>query len=401
MTNAAHVSRQQAASLLQRASQLIDQRSGWTRDHFARDRHSRPASPSSERAVRFCVGGALLRATHEQFGICFVLPGAGEQPERFQFEPLQQAYRLLGLALASLLLKQSATVREEQLDGESQLMLGPPESAEGAEVREERMSWETFAHALNDDRRIKPGQILTALWVAMIHASVPTPPSPGGGAERYGLAEHAHPNPNKHRDGKRKHRLIVDPITGKVVILIYRWYVEEERGLGEICRLLNADLDRYPPPRPSNRSCSELPPTWHRATVQAILHNPKYTGFNVWNRHNKREGQPAKSHASSGSGARSQLTRRSSAASFLTGYRSSPRRTITERSRAAPARTLAPRQGVRQAAPVRSAAGSLARSAAGASPGASRNAATGTAASSPTLARALPPRSRVTRGLCS
>lgn len=379
---------------------MIDQRSGWTRDHFARDRHSRPASPSSERAVRFCVGGALLRATHEQFGICFVLPGAGEQPERFQFEPPA------GLPTARPRARLPPAQAERDCPGGTArwrvaLMLGPPESAEGAEVREERMSWETFAHALNDDRRIKPGQILTALWVAMIHASVPTPPSPGGGAERYGLAEHAHPNPNKHRDGKRKHRLIVDPITGKVVILIYRWYVEEERGLGEICRLLNADLDRYPPPRPSNRSCSELPPTWHRATVQAILHNPKYTGFNVWDRHNKREGQPAKSHASSGSGARSQLTRRSSAASFLTGYRSSPRRTITERSRAAPARTLAPRQGVRQAAPIRSVAGSLARSAAGASPGASRNAATGTAASSPTLARALPPRSRVTRGLCS
>ena len=179
MTNAAHVSRQQAASLLQRASQLIDQRSGWTRDHFARDRHSHPVSPSSKRAVRFCVGGALLRATHEQFGITFVLPRAGEQPERFQFEPLQQAYRLLGLALASLLLKQGVTVREEQVGGESQLVLGLPESVEGAGVREERMSWETFVHALNDDRRIKHGQILTALLVAMIHASVPAAPAFG------------------------------------------------------------------------------------------------------------------------------------------------------------------------------------------------------------------------------
>ena len=52
-------------------------------------------------------------------------------------------------------------------------MLGLPESAEGAEVREERMSWETFVHSLNDDRRLKHGQILTALWVAMLHASVP------------------------------------------------------------------------------------------------------------------------------------------------------------------------------------------------------------------------------------
>ena len=173
MTGVADSSRQQAGLLLQRAAQLIDQRSGWTRDHFARDRHSRPVSPSSERAVRFCVGGALLRATHEQFGITFALPRQGEQPQRFQFEPLQQAYRLLGLALAALVLKKRVNVREESVDGESQLMLGLPESAEGAEVREERMSWETFVHSLNDDRRLKHDQLLTALWIAMIHASVP------------------------------------------------------------------------------------------------------------------------------------------------------------------------------------------------------------------------------------
>ena len=167
-----------AGLLLQRAAQLIDQRSGWTRDHFARDRHSRPVSPSSERAVRFCVGGALLRATHEQFGINFVLPRSGEQSERFQFGPLQQAYRLLGFALASLLLKQGVTVREEWVEDEWQLLIGLPENSGRAEAREERMTWETFVHSLNDDRRLKHSQILSALWVAMLHASVPAPLGP-------------------------------------------------------------------------------------------------------------------------------------------------------------------------------------------------------------------------------
>lgn len=120
--------------------------------------------------MRFCVGGALHRAAHEQFGFIFRLPRAGEEPERFQFEPLQQAYRLLGLALASLLLKQGTTVREEQLDGESQLVVGRPESAKEVEKREERMSWELFVHSLNDNRRLKHAQILTSVWVATLYA---------------------------------------------------------------------------------------------------------------------------------------------------------------------------------------------------------------------------------------
>lgn len=172
-----------AGLLLQRAALLIDERSGWTRDHFARDGHSRPVSPSSERAVRFCVGGALLRATHEQFGINFVLPRSGEQWERFQFGPLQQAYRLLGCALASLLLKRGVTVREEWVEDEWQLLIGLPETTAGkAAASEERMPWEAFVHSLNDDRRLTHSHILSALWVAMLRASVPAPLRPGGEA---------------------------------------------------------------------------------------------------------------------------------------------------------------------------------------------------------------------------
>src|SRR5579875_3984411 len=60
---------EKARLLLARAYELLDYRSGWTRKHFARDRHSKPVSPSSDRAVRFCVGGALLRAATEQLGL--------------------------------------------------------------------------------------------------------------------------------------------------------------------------------------------------------------------------------------------------------------------------------------------------------------------------------------------
>jgi site-specific DNA recombinase len=116
-----------------------------------------------------------------------------------------------------------------------------------------------------------------------------------GGPAPYGykLEEHQHPNPNKAREGKKKHRLIPDSQRAPVIKQIFGWYCEENRGLGEITRLLDADHEKFPPPTPSNRSVGDLTPSWSRATVQAILRNPKYTGFNVWNRHDKRPGTPA------------------------------------------------------------------------------------------------------------
>ena len=35
-----------------------------------------------------------------------------------------------------------------------------------------------------------------------------------------------------------------------------------------------------------------LRPTWSRSQIQAMLRNPKYTGYNVWGRHDKRRGRP-------------------------------------------------------------------------------------------------------------
>jgi site-specific DNA recombinase len=51
-------------------------------------------------------------------------------------------------------------------------------------------------------------------------------------------------------------------------------------------------LDRYPPPQPNRKDDNGLPPTWSRSVVRSILRNPKYTGYNVWGRHDKRRGRP-------------------------------------------------------------------------------------------------------------
>ena len=115
-----------------------------------------------------------------------------------------------------------------------------------------------------------------------------------GGLAPYGyqLEPHDHPNPQKAREGRKKHRLITDPVTAPIVSMIFEDYCLHGLGLGAICNKLNADLDRYPPPTRNKKDENDLPQTWSRSQLQAMLRNPKYTGFNVWGRHDKRPGRP-------------------------------------------------------------------------------------------------------------
>ena len=116
-----------------------------------------------------------------------------------------------------------------------------------------------------------------------------------GGRPPYGymLEPHPHPNPQKAREGRKKHRLILDPVRAPIVVMIYEDYVELGMGLGTICEKLNSDLDRYPPPRRNRKDENDLPQTWSRSQLYSLLRNPKYTGYNVWGRHDKRKGRPA------------------------------------------------------------------------------------------------------------
>lgn len=114
-----------------------------------------------------------------------------------------------------------------------------------------------------------------------------------GGRAPYGylLEEHRHPNPAKAREGKRKHRLILDPVRAPVVLMIFEDYCLRRFGLGEIINKLNSDLARHPPPSASPAD-ETLEKSWNRSQLWALLRNPKYTGYNVWGRHDKRRGRP-------------------------------------------------------------------------------------------------------------
>jgi len=115
-----------------------------------------------------------------------------------------------------------------------------------------------------------------------------------GGPPPYGfmLEPHPHPNPQKAREGRKKHRLVIDPVRAPIVLMIFTWYCLRGFGLGTICEKLNSDLDRYPPPKRNRKDENDLPQTWSKSQLHSLLRNPKYTGYNVWGRHDKRRGRP-------------------------------------------------------------------------------------------------------------
>ena len=72
----------------------------------------------------------------------------------------------------------------------------------------------------------------------------------------------------------------------------FSWYCLRGLGLSAICEKLNSDLDRFPPPTRNRKDENDLVQTWSKSQLHSLLRNPKYTGYNVWNRHDKRRGRP-------------------------------------------------------------------------------------------------------------
>jgi site-specific DNA recombinase len=97
------------------------------------------------------------------------------------------------------------------------------------------------------------------------------------GTAPYGYAADRvpHPVPAKAALGRTKTRLTPDPQRAPVVAAIYAWRTADRLGLRAIAARLNADHTAYPPPRPAG---------WTPTGVNAILANPKYTGYMVYGR---------------------------------------------------------------------------------------------------------------------
>lgn len=112
-----------------------------------------------------------------------------------------------------------------------------------------------------------------------------------GGRPPYGyrLADVGpHPNPGKAALGQRMHQLEPDPVTAPVVPRIFAEYLRG-RGLAAIANGLVADGIPSPSTHDPARNKHRLGVSWSKSAIRAILTNPRYTGFQVWNKQRKEE----------------------------------------------------------------------------------------------------------------
>ncbi len=96
------------------------------------------------------------------------------------------------------------------------------------------------------------------------------------------------PNPGKAADGKRLHRLEPDPVTAPVVQRIYHEYLS---GIGvfAIAQRLTTEGISCPSAYDSKRNNHRSALAWSKSAVRSILTNPRYTGYEVWNKQRKQE----------------------------------------------------------------------------------------------------------------
>jgi hypothetical protein len=97
-----------------------------------------------------------------------------------------------------------------------------------------------------------------------------------------------HPVPAKAAEGQTKTRLIPDPKRAPVVAYIFQLRVVERLGYDAIAARLNTDPTLYPVPEPT--SPHRRRGVWSGSAIRDVLHNPKYTGYMVWNRRATKSG---------------------------------------------------------------------------------------------------------------
>jgi site-specific DNA recombinase len=97
-----------------------------------------------------------------------------------------------------------------------------------------------------------------------------------------------HPNPAKAADGKRLHRLDLDPETEPVVCRIFAEFIAGH-GFYAIAEGLTRDRIPSPSAHDPARNRHRCGIAWNKFAVRAILINPRYTGYQVWNKQRKDE----------------------------------------------------------------------------------------------------------------
>ena len=112
-----------------------------------------------------------------------------------------------------------------------------------------------------------------------------------GGRPPYGYAivdAGPHPNPAKAADGKRLHRLDLDPEAAPVVKRIFAEFIAGH-GFYAIAEGLTRDAIPSPSAHDRERNPHRCGTAWNKFAVRSILINPRYTGHQVWNKQRKDE----------------------------------------------------------------------------------------------------------------
>ncbi|HEX3955625.1 MAG TPA: recombinase family protein [Trebonia sp.] len=97
-----------------------------------------------------------------------------------------------------------------------------------------------------------------------------------------------HPNPAKAADGKRLHRLDLDPEAARVVKRIFAEFTAGH-GFYAIAEGLTRDGIPSPSAHDPERNKHRSGIAWNKFAVRTILINPRYTGHQVWNKQRKDE----------------------------------------------------------------------------------------------------------------
>ena len=97
-----------------------------------------------------------------------------------------------------------------------------------------------------------------------------------------------HPNPAKAADGKRLHKLDLDPEAAPVVRRIYAEFIAGH-GFYAIAESLTRDDIPSPSAHDPERNKHRSGIAWNKFAVRSILVNPRYTGHQVWNKQLKDE----------------------------------------------------------------------------------------------------------------
>ena len=91
------------------------------------------------------------------------------------------------------------------------------------------------------------------------------------------------PQPGQAADGKRMHKLDLDPETAHIVVRIFVEFLDG-RGIFAIAEGLTRDGIPSPSAHDPARNTHRSGIAWAKGAVRAILTNPRYTGYQVWNR---------------------------------------------------------------------------------------------------------------------